>query len=94
MSSELLTLFIEFICGLLSPKFILGVDGSDTEGEPREEVITGYGEARPFIGEPRVDMGDGKGLDVLMTEGWPTMPPMGGGWEWAVLIGPVELRCK
>lgn len=41
MSSELLTLFIEFICGLLSgPKFMLGVDCSDTEGEPREDVIT------------------------------------------------------
>lgn len=25
-----------------------------------------------------------------MTDGWPTMPPMGGGWVWAVLIGPVE----
>lgn len=35
-------------------------------------------------------MGDGKGLEVLMTDGWPTMPPIDGGWEWAVLIGPVE----
>ena len=35
-----------------------------------------------------MDMGDGKGLEVLMTDGWPTMPPMGGGWVW--VIGPVE----
>lgn len=34
-------------------------------------------------------MGDVKGLEVLMTDGWPTMPPMGGGgWVW--VIGPVE----
>lgn len=42
MSSELLTLFIEFICGLLSgPKFMLGVEGRDIEGDPKEEVMTG-----------------------------------------------------
>lgn len=35
-------------------------------------------------------MGDGWGLEVLMTDGWPTMPPKWGGWLWAVLIGPVE----
>lgn len=29
-------------CGLLSgPKFMLGVDGSETEGEPRDDVMTG-----------------------------------------------------
>lgn len=66
-------------CGLPSgPKFMLGVDGNDIEGEPREDVMTGQGEARPFIGEPKPDMGDSKGLEVLMTDGWPTMPPMGG----------------
>lgn len=28
-------------CGLLRvPKFMLGVDGRDTDGEPREEVMT------------------------------------------------------
>lgn len=69
---------------------MLGVDGSEIEGEPRDDVMTGKGEARPFIGEPKVDMGDGRGLEVLMTDGWPIMPPMGGGWEWVVLIGPVE----
>lgn len=42
MSSELLTLFMEFICGLLSePKVMLGVEGNDTEGEPIDEVMTG-----------------------------------------------------
>lgn len=41
MSSELLTLFMEFICGLLSdPKVMLGVEDS-TEGEPIDEVMTG-----------------------------------------------------
>lgn len=44
------------------------------------------------MGEPRLDMGEGRGLEVLMTEGWPTMPPMGGGWEWewGVPMGPEE----
>ena len=57
-------------CGLLSgPKFMLGVDCSDTEGDPREDVMTGQGDARPFNGEPKVDMGDGNGLEVLMTDG-------------------------
>lgn len=29
-------------CGLPSgPKFMMGVDGNDREGEPREDVITG-----------------------------------------------------
>lgn len=29
-------------CGLPScPKFMLGVDGSDTDGEPRDDVMTG-----------------------------------------------------
>lgn len=72
------------------PKFMLGVDCSETEGEPRDDVMTGYGEARPFIGEPKEDIGEGKGLEVLMTDGWPTMPPMEGGWVWTVPIGPVE----
>lgn len=41
MSSELLTLFMEFICGLLSdPKVMLGVEGI-TDGEPIDEVMTG-----------------------------------------------------
>lgn len=30
------------------------------------------------MGDPNVDMGDGKGLEVLMTEGCPTMAPIGG----------------
>ena len=43
------------------------------------------------MGEPRVGMGDGRGLEVLMTEGWPTMLPMGGWWWWwEWLIGPEE----
>lgn len=42
MSSELLTLFIEFICGLLiGPKFMLGVDWRGMEGDPRDDVMTG-----------------------------------------------------
>lgn len=80
-------------CGLLrGPKFMLGVDGSDTDGEPRDEVMTEYGEARPFIGEPKVVMGDRSGLEVLMTDGWPAMPPMWAGWAWVALIGPEESR--
>lgn len=80
-------------CGLLScRKFMLGVDCSDTEGDPRDDVMTGYGEASPFIGRPKLDMGDWIGLEVLMTDGWPTMPPIGGGGgcACAALIGPEE----
>lgn len=35
-------------------------------------------------------MGDGNGLEVLMTDGWPTMLPIEGPCVWAALIGPVE----
>lgn len=45
------------------------------------------------MGDPNVDMEDGRGLEVLMTEGWPTMAPIGGGCGCA-LMGPDELRCK
>ena len=71
------------------PKFIPGVEGSETDGEPSEDVMTEYGDASPFMGEPRVLMGDGRGLEVLMTEGCPPMP-IGWWWEWAVFIGPEE----
>lgn len=42
------------------------------------------------MGAPRVLIGDGRVLEVLMTEGCPTMPPIGGPWEWGMLIGPWE----
>lgn len=71
---------------------MLGVDCSDTDGDPRDDVMTGYGEASPFMGRPRPDMGDWIGREVLMTDGWPTMPPIGGGGgcACAALIGPEE----
>lgn len=77
MSSLLLTLFREFICGLESVlKPMVGVGGMETPGEPREdEVMTEYGEPPcPLNGEPRVLMGDGRGCpgltEALMMEGW------------------------
>lgn len=38
-------------------------------------------------------MGDGRGLEVLMTEGCPPMP-IEWWWEWDVFIGPEEFMCK
>lgn len=54
-----------------------GVDGSETDGDPKDGVITEYGEANPLIGDPSVFIGDVNDLelllDVLITDGCPTM---------------------
>lgn len=69
MSSELF-IFNEFICGLpIVLKLIVGVEGKETDGEPRDAVMTEYGEPRPFIEEPRVLMGECRGREELMTDG-------------------------
>lgn len=56
-----------------------GVEGSEMEGEPMEEVMTEYGEARPLTGEARGPMPEGWGREELMTDGWPIMVLIGGG---------------
>lgn len=60
MSSELLTAFMgELSCGLrLGLKVMLVEDGPLMEGWPMGELMTGYGEGRPLMGELRVLMGE------------------------------------
>lgn len=50
-------------------KLIVGVEGKETDGEPRDGLMTEYGEPRPFIEEPRVLMGECSGREELMTDG-------------------------